>query len=64
MALRAELVGPYCLISVMSSVCADQMKPSGGIWMARMSLPELTAAALKYGCSNVVCLVQGLSVNN
>ena len=23
MALRAELVGPYCLILVMSSVCAD-----------------------------------------
>lgn len=30
MALRAELVGPYCLISVTSSVCADQMKSFTG----------------------------------
>lgn len=28
MALRVELIGPYCLILAMSSVCADQLPVS------------------------------------
>ena len=51
MALRAELIGPYCLILVTSSVCADSVYCallSGFVQLAetaRMSLLELTAAA-------------------
>lgn len=56
MALRAELIGPYCLILVTSSVCADSVAAWGNLCTAltaRMTLLELTAAALKLVGGNI-----------
>ena len=63
MALRAELIGPYCLVLVTSSVCADlavrwcvrtcgrkpimRARSQAGL-TARMTLLTPTAAALKW----------------
>ena len=60
MALRAELIGPYCLILVTSSVCADLASASARLkntraqttLTARMTLLRLTAAALKLSVGN------------
>ena len=51
MALGVELIGPYCLLLATSSVCAVwfpsfRVKFEARIYMARMSLPISTAAAL------------------
>lgn len=65
MALRAELIGPYCLILVTSSVCAARGTLSwiarflARLQSARMSLPGLTAAALKCGRRKFARLVKG-----
>lgn len=55
MALRAELIGPYCLILVTSSVCADLASASvkaQAALTARMTLLGLTAAALRLSVGN------------
>lgn len=65
MALRAELVGPYCLILVTSSVCAvRRLVFRHGPCSARMSLLELTAAALGCAGATLCARLKGLSVNN
>ena len=71
MALRAELIGPYCLFLVMSSVCADlwahtwAVRPLNlGPLTARMVLLDSTAAALVGWGVKALPSAQGLSVNN
>lgn len=64
MALRAELVGPYCLILVTSSVCADQVSFHELTRTARMSLLKSTAAALGCDRRKFIRSIHGLSVNN
>lgn len=65
MALRAELIGPYCLFLVVSSVCADsatswRFRPTASPLTARMTLLDSTAAALKlWGCNSLPSWLKG-----
>lgn len=67
MALRAELIGPYCLLLVVSSDCADLA--CLGVKNLYCLDGAIDSAKIDCGCPRVSvgnnnCSAQGLSVNN